>query len=147
LSTETNEHFLEDLILRVGFTFIVILTACVTTGAFTYDDDDCQICRRNTNCSKPRAVRKKLGPGEPAISRPKPVYPKEAIDARISGVVKIEVVANEEGKVIWARVLRGHRLLTEAALKAACQTKFRPVKVKDEAVKASYVLQYPFSLR
>ena len=88
-----------------------------------------------------------LGLSEPANSRPTPVYPKEAIRARVSGVVKIEVVADEEGKVIWARVLKGHRLLTEAALKAACQSRFSPVKVKNEAVKASYVLQYPFSLR
>jgi TonB family protein len=141
---------LENQILRIGFIYFIMLIACVTAGANSYDYDgsvDCEICRPNTNCSKPPAIRKKLGPGEPAISKPKPVYPKEAIDARVSGVVKVEVVADEEGKVIWARVLKGHRLLTEAALKAACQSRFRPVKVKNETVKASYILQYPFSLR
>ena len=140
---------LEIQILRIGFTLIIMLGAYVTAGAFSYDNDDtgdCEICRRNTNCSKPRAIRKKLGLAEPANSRPKPAYPKEAIDARVSGVVRIEVVADEEGKVIWAKVLKGHRLLTDAALKAACQSRFRPVKVKNEAVKVSYILQYPFSL-
>lgn len=137
-------------ILRIGFISIIVLVACVTVEANSSNGDDsgdCEICRRNTNCFKPRAIRKELALGEPAISRPKPPYPQEAIDARVSGVVTIEVVADEEGRVIWAKVLKGHRLLTEAALKAACQSRFRPVKVKDKALKAFYILQYPFSLR
>jgi hypothetical protein len=58
-----------------------------------------------------------------------------------------EVVADEQGKVIWAKVIKGHRLLTEAAPDAACKTSFRPVKRQNQLVKASYILQYPFSLK
>ena len=84
---------------------------------------------------------------QPSLSQPKPVFPKKAIAARVSGLVKVEVVADEEGRVIWAKVIRGHRLLNDAALEAACKTQFHPVKVEDKPVKASYILQYPFSLR
>jgi hypothetical protein len=64
-------------------------TASVDVSGFNEKTVDCEICRENSGCSKPAAVRVKLGPGGPANSMPKPAYPKEAIDAQVSGLVRI----------------------------------------------------------
>jgi TonB family protein len=56
----------------------------------------------------------------------KPVYPKEAADARIQGVQILEVEIDPAGNVIDARALRGSRILIGAAIDAVMQWKFTP---------------------
>jgi len=56
----------------------------------------------------------------------KPVYPAEALAARVQGVVVIEVVVNEFGNVTQPRILRSIPLLDEAALEAVRQWQFAP---------------------
>jgi TonB family protein len=48
----------------------------------------------------------------------RPIYPPEALAARVQGVVIIEVVINELGRVTTPRVQRSIPLLDEAALDA-----------------------------
>ena len=63
------------------------------------------------------------------IEIPKPVYPAEAKDAKIPGVVTAQVVVDETGKVIWARVRTGHPLLQAAVKRVVCQARLKPYKV------------------
>ena len=79
-----------------------------------------------------------------AISLPKPPYPEEAQAKGISGRVRIEVVANEEGDVMWAKAVEGDPLLQQAALKAACQSKYAPEKVSNRPIKVGHVISYNF---
>ena len=79
-----------------------------------------------------------------AISLPKPAYPEEAKAQRIFGVVRINVVIDEKGKVIWARAVEGHPLLQGAALKAACQARYSPERISGRAIKVSTVISYNF---
>jgi len=79
-----------------------------------------------------------------AISLPKPAYPAEAKDKRIAGVVTIEIVIDETGTVIWAKGIEGHELLQEAAIKAACNARYSPMKISGRAVKAGGVITYNF---
>jgi len=63
-----------------------------------------------------------------------PVYPDAAKAARISGVVMLQVTAGVEGNVLEARVLRGHPLLTQAALEAVRQWRYSPTVLNGEPV-------------
>lgn len=55
-----------------------------------------------------------------------PVYPQLAILARLEGVVIIEATIGPDGKLMDARVLRGHQMLDQAALTAVRQWEFTP---------------------
>ena len=80
------------------------------------------------------------------IDIPKPVYPIEAKDAKISGVVTALVVVDETGKVIWARVRNGHALLQAAVKTVVCQARLKPFKVAGHFVKSNGVITYKFDL-
>jgi protein TonB len=80
-----------------------------------------------------------------ATALPKPDYPAIARHARASGIVSVEVVIDETGKVISARAASGHPLLREAAVKAATRALFTPTKLSGQPVKVSGVVNYNFS--
>jgi protein TonB len=81
-----------------------------------------------------------------AISLPKPEYPPNAKNMRASGVVTVEVLLDESGKVISARAVEGNPLLRPAAVAAARQARFTPTVLSGQPVKVSGVLTYKFSL-
>ena len=70
-----------------------------------------------------------------AISRVEAVYPPLARAAKLSGSVSLELIVDEEGSVIWTRVVSGHPLLRDAATTAARGWKFSPTKLDGEPVK------------
>jgi len=79
-----------------------------------------------------------------AISLPKPPYPPIARAARASGAVVVQVLVNEEGRVVSAEAISGHPLLKAAAVSAARQARFEPRKVSGEAVKVTGTITYRF---
>ena len=81
-----------------------------------------------------------------SIELPKPEYPIEAKAAKVSGVVKVIVVVDEDGKVIWARIQSGHPLLQSSVRSVACRARFKPIKVAGRPIKAFGVLTYRFVL-
>ena len=56
----------------------------------------------------------------------KPVYPREAQDARIQGVQILEITLDPSGAVLDARALRGNPTLVRAAIDAVLQWQFEP---------------------
>ena len=82
-----------------------------------------------------------------AISLPKPVYPPEAVEARASGKVVVDVMLDEFGKVISAKAIKGHPLLHQAAVKAAFQARFPQTFVSGQPVKVTGVLNYNFEIK
>jgi TonB family protein len=80
------------------------------------------------------------------INIPKPVYPIEAKDAKISGAVTALVVVDEMGKVIWARVRNGPVLLQAAVKTVVCQARLKPFKVNGAFVKSNGIITYKFEL-
>jgi len=80
------------------------------------------------------------------INIPKPVYPAEAKDAKISGVVTALVVVDETGKVIWARVRNGPALLQAAVKTVVCQARLKPFRVNGAFVKSNGIITYKFEL-
>ena len=79
-----------------------------------------------------------------AISFPQPIYPQEARAAKASGLVTVNVVADETGKVIWAKAVNGNLLLRDAAVKAAYLAQYTPTRIADRAVKMETEITYHF---
>ena len=79
-----------------------------------------------------------------AISLPKPPYPEEAKAKGISGIVRISVVTDEDGNVIWAKAVEGHPLLQPAAVRAACQARYSPERISKRPIKVNREITYNF---
>jgi Ca-activated chloride channel family protein len=81
-----------------------------------------------------------------AVYLPKPQYPPNARLSRATGVVTVEVLINEEGKVTSARALDGSPFLRSAAIAAARQARFSPTVLSGKPVKVTGTINYKFSL-
>jgi periplasmic protein TonB len=81
-----------------------------------------------------------------AISLPKPIYPEIAKRIRVQGTVSVQVLIDEEGRVISAKAISGSPFLTTEAQKAAMQARFSPTRIGDQPVKVSGVITYNFVL-
>lgn len=79
-----------------------------------------------------------------AISLPRPSYPQMAKQIRLQGVVTVQVLIDESGKVISAKAVSGHPLLVPEAVRAATQARFSPTIIGDQPVKVSGVITYNF---
>ena len=82
-----------------------------------------------------------------AVSLPSPGYPDTARKMRASGMVTVDVVIDEEGKVISAKASAGPTILREAAVTAALRARFSPTTLSGQPVKVSGVINYKFSLQ
>ncbi|MEP6913061.1 MAG: TonB family protein, partial [bacterium] len=80
-----------------------------------------------------------------AISLPAPMYPDAARRFRISGMVTVDVVVDETGKVISAQATSGPAVLREVAVQAALRARFSPTKLSGQPVKVSGLINYKFS--
>jgi TonB family protein len=81
-----------------------------------------------------------------AVELPKPVYPGAAKAARISGEVRVEATAGEDGRVVRARVRTGHDVLQAAVKKVVCQARFKPFKLSGGPVAVNGIIVYKFIL-
>jgi protein TonB len=94
----------------------------------------------------PKVVSKGVITSE-AIYLPKPIYPPIARQIGTQGPVSVQVLIDEHGKVISAKVISGNPLLTHAAVSAAYQARFSPTRLGDQPVKVSGVITYNFILQ
>ena len=87
-----------------------------------------------------------------AITEPKklvhinPVYPEIAQQARIQGVVILEVIIGEDGAVREAKVLRPAPMLDQAAVDAVLQWKYTPTLLNGQRVPVIMTVTVTFSL-
>ena len=81
-----------------------------------------------------------------AKSLPMPVYPAAAKQMRISGMVNVQVLIDESGKVISASAVSGQSMLKSAAEKAAWGAHFSTTTLSGVPVKVSGVIVYNFTL-
>ena len=94
----------------------------------------------------PRVVSKGVINGQ-ATLLPKPVYSALAKQLKIQGVVNVQVLIDETGKVVSAKAVAGNPFLTFEAQKAALQARFSPTFLGDQPVKVSGVITYNFVLQ
>jgi TonB family protein len=97
----------------------------------------------------PRPILKPVSGGVlngTALSLPPPVYPEGAKRSRTSGVVTVDVILDETGKVVSATASSGPTMLRDAAVQAALKARFSPTKLSGQPVKVSGVINYKFAL-
>jgi protein TonB len=103
-----------------------------------------------TETSKPPVskIMRSQGPiNGKATYLPKPAYTAIAKAGRASGTVTVEVLIDENGKVISARALSGNPLLLKESVQAAYQARFSPTTLGGQPVKVSGVINYNFMLQ
>ncbi|MDT4955005.1 MAG: periplasmic protein TonB [Acidobacteriota bacterium] len=96
--------------------------------------------------AEPRTISKGVVNGQ-ATSLPRPVYTQIAKAAHASGLVTVQVLIDETGKVISAHALNGHPLLLKEAVQAAYQARFTPTLLSNQAVKVSGIITYNFVMQ
>jgi protein TonB len=79
-----------------------------------------------------------------AVSLPKPAYPPAARAVRAAGAVTVQVLIDEEGRVVSASATGGHPLLQAAAVAAARGARFSPTMLSGQPVKVSGIITYNF---
>jgi TonB family protein len=97
----------------------------------------------------PRPILKPISGGVlngTALSLPQPFYPEAAKRMRTSGIVTVEVVLDESGKVVSANAVNGPTILRDAAIQAALKARFSPTKLSGQPVKVSGIINYKFAL-
>ena len=77
----------------------------------------------------------------------RPIYPQEALDARVSGMVIVEATIDPEGNVRSAKVLRSIPLLDDAALDAVKQWRFTPTLLNGVPVPVIMTVTVNFTLQ
>ena len=81
-----------------------------------------------------------------ALALPPPIYPESAKRMRTQGLVAVEVILDETGKVVSANATSGPSILRDAAIQAALKARFSPTKLSGQPVKVSGVINYKFAL-
>ena len=97
----------------------------------------------------PRPILKPVSGGVlngTALSLPSPIYPEAAKRLRMAGLVTVEVVVDETGKVISAEATSGPAVLRDVAVQAALRARFSPTKLSGQPVKVSGMINYKFAL-
>ena len=97
----------------------------------------------------PRPILKPVSGGVlngTAINLPPPVYPDAAKRMRVAGTVTVDVILDENGKVVSATASSGPTILRDAAIQAALKARFSPTKLSGQPVKVSGVINYKFAL-
>ena len=65
---------------------------------------------------------------------------------RIQGLVSVQILVDESGKVISAQVVSGNPALSTAARDAAMRARFTPTTLNGQAVKIQGIINYNFTM-
>ena len=98
----------------------------------------------SASAEKPRAqvpaeVMEKL-----LVHRVEPVYPAEARQANLQGIIALDVVVGRDGSVVHMHALNGPDLLARAAMDALRWWKFEPYRVNGEPVTVETTMAVEF---
>lgn len=80
------------------------------------------------------------------IEAPQPVYPDEAKEQKIEGIVVVAIVIGDDGNVILAKAKSGPEALYAASEQAASKARFKPTMLNGEPVKVTGAMTYNFVL-
>ncbi len=77
----------------------------------------------------------------------KPVYPEEAREKKVEGIVILEAATDTEGDVAFVKVIRGmDKALNHAAVNAVKQWKYEPVIIEGDKKSVSFTVTVTFRL-
>ncbi len=75
-----------------------------------------------------------------------PVYPPEAIEQLVTGLVKLEAIIGVDGAVRNLQLVEGHPMLASAAMDAVAQWKYRPTRLNGRVVEVVTLVDVRFNL-
>ena len=78
--------------------------------------------------------------------QPKPVYPPDAKQAHVQGVVKLSAIIGKDGTVQDLNVISGHPLLVPSALQAVKQWVYEPTLLNGEPVTVATEIDVNYTL-
>ena len=122
----------------------------VTSSANSTGSPSVRLDSEPPAATAPRPILKPVSGGVlngTALSLPSPYYPDTARRLRMTGVVVVQVVVDETGKVISAEAISGPSILKDVAIQAALKARFSPTKLSGQPVKVSGVINYRFGLQ
>ena len=80
------------------------------------------------------------------IFGPPAVYPTLASQSHVHGIVVVDAIIDEHGNVIQEKVVSGHPLLLQAALKAVSQRKYEPTILDGEPTPVDLRVEVNFQM-
>jgi protein TonB len=80
------------------------------------------------------------------IYGPKPPYPQIARTARIQGAVVLHALISKQGTIENLQVVSGHPMLTQSAMEAVRQWKYKPYFLNGEPVEVDTTITVNFTL-
>ena len=80
------------------------------------------------------------------IYGPAPIYPLLASQSHVHGVVVIDAVIDEHGSVVQEKVVSGHPLLIQSALKAVSERKYEPTVLDGEPTPVDLRVEVNFQM-
>lgn len=95
----------------------------------------------------PAALRKSALQSPVLLERVAPVYPKDALQARVQGEVRVNATIGRDGIPRNLKVIRGDQRLVTAALTAISQWRYRPALLGDEPTETQTVIILNFELK
>jgi protein TonB len=120
--------------VTVNFTLAPEQTTAAASGTPAPPLDGRTPIRVGGNIAAPRKIRDM-----------RPVYPAEAIQERVTGIVIIEATIGTDGRVAGARVIRSVPLLDDAALTAVRQWVFTPTLLNGVPTPVVMSVTVPFT--
>lgn len=85
-------------------------------------------------------------PESKILHKVQPMYPPEAADHHIQGVVKLSVTIGANGRIEHLKLISGHPLLAPAAMQAVRRWVFEPFQSGDQNVRVMTEIEIPFRL-
>lgn len=95
---------------------------------------------------KPVALPSSIISGK-TLAKPAPPYPAIAKAAGVQGVVAVQILVDEQGRVVSAKATSGNPLLQQAAVQAAYKALFSPTVLGGQPVKVTGSITYNFVIR
>jgi protein TonB len=120
--------------VTVNFTLASEQTTVAASGTPAPPLDGRTPIRVGGNIAAPRKIRDM-----------RPVYPAEAIQERVTGIVIIEATIGTDGRVAGARVIRSVPLLDDAALNAVRQWQYTPTRLNGVLTPVVMSVTVPFT--
>ena len=80
------------------------------------------------------------------VEKPAPPYPSIARAAGVQGPVAVQILVDEQGRVVSAKATSGNPLLHNAAVQAAYRARFTPTLLSGQPVKVTGSITYNFVL-
>ena len=113
----------------------------VVSGVVTNNPGD------QTSAAVPQRIRVSAGVAQGLLlSKVNPLYPPDARDQRIQGVVILQATIDKEGNVASLQLISGHPLLAPAAIEAVKQWKYRPYLLNGNPIEVNTQVQVNFTL-